>query len=95
MIKHNYKSCCLWKDVKLTGIKDIDDKLKLFVNKSGKMCDDIGCDIVGINFDNSIDFIQCKDYNMLNSIKILFGIYFWTTNCVLFWKIKLPNYKIQ
>ena len=77
MTQQNYKLCRLWKDATLTGIKDIDDKLKLFVSKSGKICDDVGCDILGINFDDSIDFIQCKDYSMLNSIKIddLSGFY--------------------
>jgi len=77
LIFKNYKFCWLWKDIKLTHVKDIDDNLKLFINKSGKICDDIGCDILGINFDNSIDFIQYKDYSMINSIKIddLSGFY--------------------
>ena len=70
IILKNYKFCLLWKDIKLIDIEDIDSKIKLFINKSGKICDDIGCDILGINFDNSFDFIQCKDYSMLNSIKI-------------------------
>ena len=77
IVKSNYKICKLWSKITLTGIKEIDDKLKLFMNKKNEICDDIGCDIIGINFDNSFEFIQCKDYDPKNSIKVddLAGFY--------------------
>ena len=31
VIKHSYKFCWLWNRIKLTKIKEIDEKLKLFI----------------------------------------------------------------
>ena len=56
IIKDKYISCFLWKDIP-TKILDI----KYY--KNNKICDDIGCDIIGINHDASIDYIQCKNYS--------------------------------
>jgi len=75
LISHKYINIWLWKDIpkyillKLNFIKDI--------NKS---CDDIGCDILAKNHDNTYDYIQCKNYSTLGidnviSISDLSGFY--------------------
>jgi superfamily II DNA or RNA helicase len=56
IIKTKYKSCYLWKDIPENIVP-----CNFYINN--KICDDIGCDIVGINHDNSIDYIQCKNYS--------------------------------
>jgi len=55
-IKDKYKFCYLWKDIPI-------DILEHRFYKNNKICDDIGCDIIGIKQDNSIDYIQCKNYS--------------------------------
>jgi hypothetical protein len=69
-IKTNYKNCYLWNEIPINTLSD-----KFY--KNGKICDDIGCDIIGINHDNTIDYIQCKNYNEKNKIFInsLSGFY--------------------
>ncbi len=69
-IKNNYKNCYLWNDIPINTLSD-----KFY--KNGKICDDIGCDIIGINHDNTIDYIQCKNYNEKNKIFVnsLSGFY--------------------
>lgn len=57
IIKDKYKECYLWKDIS-QNILDLK-----FYNKNNNICDDIGCDIIGIKNDNSIDYIQCKNYS--------------------------------
>jgi hypothetical protein len=69
-IKNNYKSCYRWNDIPINILSS-----KFYNNY--KICDDIGCDIIGINHDNTIDYIQCKNYSSNNTIKIadLAGFY--------------------
>lgn len=56
IIKDKYVECYLWKDIP-------SDKIDVkFYNKS-KICDDIGCDIIGIKNNGDIDYIQCKNYS--------------------------------
>ena len=56
IIKSKYKSCWLWKDIP-------DNILSQQFYKNKLICDDIGCDIIGINKDDTIDYIQCKNYS--------------------------------
>jgi len=56
IIKDKYKKSYLWKDIPC-------DILEARFYKDTKICDDIGCDIIGINHDDSIDYIQCKNYS--------------------------------
>jgi superfamily II DNA or RNA helicase len=56
IIKDKYKSCYLWKDIPI-------NILDLNFYKNYKICDDIGCDIIGIHNNDSIDYIQCKNYS--------------------------------
>jgi superfamily II DNA or RNA helicase len=59
IIKDKYKFCYLWKNI----------PTKLLPSnfyKNDKICDDIGCDIIGIKEDNNIDYIQCKNYSTTN-----------------------------
>jgi predicted helicase len=75
LIKNKYESCWIWKDIP----KPILLELKL-INDITNSCDDIGCDILGKKFDNTYDYIQCKNYSTLgidNTISIcdLSGFY--------------------
>jgi superfamily II DNA or RNA helicase len=56
IIKDKYKFCYLWQDIPC-------NILDTRFYKDTKICDDIGCDIIGINHDDSIDYIQCKNYS--------------------------------
>ena len=56
IIKTKYNSCWLWKDIP-------DNILPQQFYKNKLICDDIGCDIIGINKDDTIDYIQCKNYS--------------------------------
>lgn len=56
IIQTNYKKCWRWENIPNGILNDI-------FYKNNKICDDIGCDIIGLNNDNSIDYIQCKNYS--------------------------------
>ena len=56
LIKNKYKTCYLWKDIPLNVLED-----KFYRNN--KICKDIGCDIIGVSYDDKIDYIQCKNYS--------------------------------
>lgn len=56
IIKTKYINCWLWEDI---PANILDSRFY----KNDTICDDIGCDIVGINSDNTIDYIQCKNYS--------------------------------
>ena len=56
IIKEKYKYSYLWQDIP-------NNILETRFYKNNKICDDIGCDIIGINHDDSIDYIQCKNYS--------------------------------
>ena len=56
IIKHKYKLCYLWNNIPY-------NILESRFYKDTKICDDIGCDIIGINNNDSIDYIQCKNYS--------------------------------
>ena len=56
IIKDKYKKCYLWCDIP-------NDILETRFYTQNKICDDIGCDIIGINHDDSVDYIQCKNYS--------------------------------
>ncbi len=64
IIKNKYKNCYLWNDIP-TNILDI----RFY--KNNIICDDIGCDIIGINYDDSIDYIQCKNYSTTGNDNII------------------------
>ena len=73
IIKDKYKNCYLWEDIPC-------NILESRFYKDNKICDDIGCDIIGINQDNTIDYIQCKNYSTTGednviSIYDLSGLY--------------------
>jgi hypothetical protein len=67
-IKNKYKTCYLWNDIPIGILSD-----KFY--KNCKIFDDIGCDIIGINHDDTIDYIQCKNYSNTISISDLSGFY--------------------
>ena len=56
IIKEKYKFSYLWQDIP-------NNILETRFYKNNKICDDIGCDIIGINHNDSIDYIQCKNYS--------------------------------
>jgi len=56
IIKDKYKKSYLWKDIPYNILES-----RYYNNNI--ICDDIGCDIIGINHDNTIDYIQCKNYS--------------------------------
>ena len=75
IIKDKYQNLWLWKDIP----KSILLELK-FISHIDSACDDIGCDILAQNYDNTYDYIQCKNYSTLgidNTISIcdLAGFY--------------------
>jgi len=59
IISSKYKICYLWKDIP-------PKILPLNFYKNDIICDDIGCDIIGIKNDDFIDYIQCKNYSTRN-----------------------------
>ncbi len=67
-IKNNYKNCYRWNEIPINILSS-----KFYTND--KICDDIGCDIIGINHDNTIDYIQCKNYSKTIRISDLSGFY--------------------
>jgi predicted helicase len=58
IVKQKYKKSWLWNDVP-SNILD-----KRFY-KNYTLCDDIGCDLLAKNIDNTFDYIQCKNYSTL------------------------------
>ena len=64
IIKDKYKFCYLWQDIPC-------NILETRFYKDTNICDDIGCDIIGINHDNSIDYIQCKNYSTTGEDNII------------------------
>lgn len=75
IINNKYQYCWLWKDIP----KEILLKLG-FINDIKNKCDDIGCDILAKNYDDTYEYIQCKNYSTLgidNTISIcdLAGFY--------------------
>jgi superfamily II DNA or RNA helicase len=64
IIKNKYKNCYMWNDIP----ENIMDNRFYKLNK---ICDDIGCDIIGINHDNSIDYIQCKNYSTTGNDNVI------------------------
>jgi superfamily II DNA or RNA helicase len=75
IIKDKYKNCWLWKDIPNDILLELD-----FIKDIKNKCDDIGCDILAKNHDNTYEYIQCKNYSTLgidNTITIsdLSGFY--------------------
>jgi len=64
IIKDKYKNCYLWKYIP-------ENILDSRFYKNTKICDDIGCDIIGINHDDSIDYIQCKNYSTTGNDNVI------------------------
>jgi superfamily II DNA or RNA helicase len=64
IIKDKYKSCYLWKDIPKNILPENN-------YKNDKICDDIGCDIIGINHNNTIDYIQCKNYSTTGNDNVI------------------------
>ena len=64
IIKDNYKKCYLWKNIP-------DNILQARFYKNNNICDDIGCDIIGIKHDDTIDYIQCKNYSTIGEDNII------------------------
>ena len=74
-IKSNYSEVWIWNEIPKTILLELE-----FINGISRNCDDIGCDILAKNFDNTYDYIQCKNYSTLgidNTISIcdLAGFY--------------------
>ena len=94
IIKHKYKNCWIWEDV---PINILDSRFY----KNDIICDDIGCDIIGINNDDTLDYIQCKNYSTTgedNTINIsdLSGFYNFVaenniTNAIVYYSGKLSQ----
>jgi superfamily II DNA or RNA helicase len=75
IIKNKYKNCWLWKDIPNEILLELG-----FINEININCDDIGCDILAKNHNNTYEYIQCKNYSTLgidNTITIsdLSGFY--------------------
>ena len=94
IIKDKYKKCYLWKYIP-------DNILEIRFYKNNNICDDIGCDIIGIKNDDTIDYIQCKNYsttgedNIIN-IQDLAGFYNFIaensiTNAIVYYSGKLSQ----
>jgi superfamily II DNA or RNA helicase len=64
IIKDKYKKCYLWKYIP-------DNILEIRFYKNNNICDDIGCDIIGIKYDDTIDYIQCKNYSTTGEDNII------------------------
>lgn len=64
IIKDKYKNCYLWEDIPSNILEN-----RFY--KDSKICDDIGCDIIGINYDDSIYYIQCKNYSTTGEDKVI------------------------
>jgi hypothetical protein len=58
IVKPKYKNAWLWNDVPNIIMNELG-----FINKCGNNCDDIGCDILAENIDNTYHYIQCKNYS--------------------------------
>ena len=94
IIESKYKKCWLWNDVPYNILNE-----RFY--KNNIICDDIGCDIIGINFDDTIDYIQCKNYSTTgidNTINIcdLAGFYNFIaenniTNSIVYYSGKLSQ----
>ena len=56
IIKDKYVQCYLWKNIPI-------NILDFRFYKNNLICDDIGCDIIGIKDSGEIDYIQCKNYS--------------------------------
>ncbi len=94
IIKTKYVNCWLWEDI---PANILDSRFY----KNDTICDDIGCDIIGINNDNTIDYIQCRNYSTTgldNTINIndLAGFYNFVAensinNAVVYYSGKLSS----
>jgi predicted helicase len=94
IIKSKYKNCWLWNDIPYNILNE-----RFY--KNNNICDDIGCDIIGINYDDTIDYIQCKNYSTIgtdNTINIcdLAGFYNfiaenYITNAIVYYSGKLSQ----
>ena len=77
IIAHKYINCWLWKDIPydiyklLLPHKFTYNESENITNNLNISYDDIGCDIVGQNSDNTFDFIQCKNYSTLGIDNII------------------------
>jgi superfamily II DNA or RNA helicase len=60
VLKLKYQSIWLWKDVPREILLELN-----FIKDITCSCDDIGCDILARNHDNTYDYIQCKNYSTL------------------------------
>jgi len=56
IIKDKYVHCYLWKNI---PVNILDSRFY----KNNLICDDIGCDIIGVKDSGEIDYIQCKNYS--------------------------------
>jgi superfamily II DNA or RNA helicase len=75
IIKNRYQYCWIWKDIPNEILLELD-----FIKDIKNNCNDIGCDILAKNHDNTYEYIQCKNYSTLgidNTITIsdLSGFY--------------------
>ena len=64
IIKDKYKNSYIWKNIP-------DNILQARFYKNSIICDDIGCDIIGIKEDDTIDYIQCKNYSTTGEDNII------------------------
>lgn len=64
IIKDKYKQCYIWKDIP-------NNILESRFYKNNIICDDIGCDIIGIKQDDTIEYIQCKNYSTTGENNII------------------------
>lgn len=62
IISDKYKNCWLWKDTPKNILLQLN-----FITDINNNCDDIGCDIICENFNNTFIFIQCKNYSTTGS----------------------------
>lgn len=67
IIAEKYKYVWLWNDVP----NNVSKQLNFYNSKTKKICDDIGCDIIAQNHDDTFDFIQCKNYSTTGEHNII------------------------
>jgi len=60
ILKDKYKSIWLWNNIPKEILLELN-----FIKDIQNTCDDIGCDILAKNNDNTYDYIQCKNYSTL------------------------------
>ena len=66
IIKTKYQECWIWKDIPKPILLELG-----FITSLTDTCDDIGCDILAKKYDNTYDYIQCKNYSTTGNDNVI------------------------